>query len=415
MRKCTDILRWWLGGTAIFLFIILFIYQSRSAVSVRAVIENGRQLISHQCGSWYLSGVNVPWQNGGYGADFGTVEEWSQHTYDAATTAAMFADLQTAGMNSVRWWIFTDGRGAPEFDANAGGNVTGLDAAFLPSMKSAIQLAAAYDIYVVFVLWDFAMVFPDSTQFDRGDHGGGHHNLITSDAARQTFIDNALLPMLQYPVGDYTIGTHPHVLGWEIINEPEWVISDLGAVDGRVVQSVSLAQMHQFVAELSAAIHQNSSQMVTVGSTSLKWNSDTVLGAEGNFWSDAKLAPYAVDGTLDFYQVHYYGWMNGDEVDWSFSPLFNSFADAELDKPTIIGEFPADAQDTGVSIAALLNGIYDNGYSGAWSWTYADVDEHGGWADSQAAYAAFNLAHANEVAMTNRCEFATFLPALFRQ
>ena len=44
-------------------------------------------LVPWRCGSWFLSGVNVPWQDGAYGADFGTVEEWGNyHAYDPAAT-----------------------------------------------------------------------------------------------------------------------------------------------------------------------------------------------------------------------------------------------------------------------------------------------------------------------------------------
>lgn len=405
----------WLLATAVTLTVIItLITLINNRQTTQAGSDHTGQLLPYQCGQWFLSGANVPWQNGGYGADFGTVEEWGQHTYSPALTEAMYEDLAAAGANTVRWWLFTDGRGAPEFNATSGGQVTGLDANFLPSMASAIELAAQHNIYLIFTLWDFAMVFADSDVNGTGEHSGLHGNLITSSADRQGFIDNALLPMLQYPVGSYTIGTHPNVLAWEIINEPEWIITDLNAVDPRAVQPVSLAQMHRFVAELSAVIHQNSSQLVTVGSASLKWNSDTALGAVGNIWDDADLAPYAADGTLDFYQVHYYGWMNGDEVNWSYSPVFVSFADAGLDKPTVIGEFPANAMDTGLNLSDLLETIYDNGYAGAWTWSYEAVDGNGGWADSAAAMTAFNQAHLAETAVANNCTEHTFLPGILK-
>lgn len=372
------------------------------------------QLVPWLCGSWFLSGVNVPWQDGGYGADFGTVEEWGQHTYSAATTETMFAALQASQVNSVRWWVFTDGRGAPEFSANNGGNVTGLDAGFLPSMASAVNLAAQYNIYLTFTLWDFAMLFADSTPFDRGEHAGGHRNLIVDDTARQSFIHNALLPVLNHPVAGtpYTLGTHPNIVAWEVINEPEWGITELNAVDGNIPNPVSLAEMQEFVADIAAAIHQNSTQLVTVGSASLKWNSDTALGATGNIWDDADLSPFATDGTLDFYQVHYYPWMDGDEIFWSYSPLFNSFAAAGLDKPTVIGEFPADVSGMGLTMQQMLEALFDNGYAGAWSWSYEGVDGNGGWPASMAGYAAFNQAHPSEVQLGNCIK--NYLPTILK-
>lgn len=411
LRVKLSVLLW---GTAVSL-LTLFIFYHTHSTPVLAEQTSVDTLLPYGCGQWFFSGVNIPWQNGGYGADFGTVEEWGQHTYSASATETMFAELSSAGVNSVRWWLFTDGRGAPEFSANSGGSVTGLDANFLPSMASAIQLAQEYDLYLVFTLWDFSMVFADSTAFGSGEHSGYHGNLITNSTDRQSFINNALLPMLDYPVGGYTIGTHPNVLAWEIINEPEWIITNLNALDGRAVQPVTLAQMHRFVAELSSAIHQNSNQMVTVGSASLKWNSDTALGADGNFWSDADLSPYAADGTLDFYQIHYYGWMNGDGVNWSYSPLFNSVSAASLDKPTIVGEFPANASDTGTNLSGLLNGIYNNGYAGAWTWSYDGVDGNGSWSNSAAAMTSFNQAHQGQTAVTfATCSNHVYLPSIVK-
>lgn len=400
-------------GTAVSL-LALFIFQHTHSQPQPVLAQESSSealLFPMGCGQKFLSGVNVAWQNGGFGADFATVEEWNQHTYSSSDTEAMFADLAAAGANSVRWWLYTDGRGAPEFSANSGGSVTGLDANFLPSMADAIQLAQQYDIYLVFTLWDFSMVFADGTSSGTGEHSGFHGNIITNSSDRQSFINNALLPMLAYPVDGYTIGTHPNVLAWEIINEPEWIITDLNALDSRAVQPVSLSQMQRFVAELSSAIHQNSNQMVTVGSAALKWNSDTALGATGNVWDDAALSPYAADGTLDFYQIHYYGWMNGDEVFWSYSPLFNSATEASLDKPTVIGEFPASGIDTGTTISGLLNGFYNNGYAGAWTWTYEGVDGNGNWNDSEAAMTSFNQAHLAQTNLSlNLCNNHVYLP-----
>lgn len=375
-------------------------------------VVSGGHLIPWLCGRWFLSGVNVPWQNGGFGADFGTVEEWSQHTYSHADTEQMFAALKISGVNTVRWWVFADGRGAPEFDATSGGHVIGLDAGFLPSMEDAINLAAKYNIYIVFNLWSFDMLFDDSTAGGRGEHAGGHRDLIVDANVRQSFIGNALLPILQHPVTGTccTIGTHPNVMAWDIINEPEWGITESGAVDSNISQPVSLAEMRRFVAEVSAAIHQHSNQMATLGSASMKWNCDGALGAVGNWWSDTALTPYASAGYLDFYQVHYYGWMNGDEITWSYSPLFNTFAAAGFDKPTVVGEFPANTTGTGHALSEILEGVYDNGYAGAWTWSYEGVDSNGAWSDSSSAYNAFDLAHPTQINIV-RC---IYLPIILK-
>jgi len=346
----------------------------------------------------YLSGCNVSWES--YGADFAMVEDWGNwNGYSHAATDVMFADLSAAGCNCVRWWVFCDGRGGPEFGSNSGGNVTGLDSAVLANMDDAIKLAADHGIYIIFCLWDFAMLFDDSTTGQRGEHAGGHRNLVVDSTARGTFVTNALLPILQHeiPGTGYTIATHPNVLAWEVINEPEWAITESGSVDPNISQPVSLAQMQEFVADLTGTIHRNANQLVTVGSACLKWNSDTALGAVGNWWKDSALAPYDPDGALDFYQVHYYGWMNGNYTTWSYSPLYNDTTDASLDKPTIIGESPADGGSTGWTVDELIDGCYSNGYAGIWSWTYMGVDYVGDWSDCSTAYTQFGSNHVAKI------------------
>ena len=356
-------------------------------------------LVPAQGGRWFLAGVNVPWQNGGYGADFATVEEWGQHTYTHAATNAMFAALQASGVNTVRWWVFADGRGAPEFAATSGGAVSGLDANILPSMADAITLATQYNIRIVFNLWSFDMLMPDSTASVKGEHAGGHTDLITDATKRSSFLTKALQPMLAYPVPgtSYTIGNHPNVLGWDIFNEPEFGISDLGAVDPGISQPVTLAQMRRFVAEIAGTIHRNSNQLVTVGSAALKWSSATVLGATGNIWTDAALTPYDAQGTLDFYQVHYYSWMNGDGVTWNYSPLASSWATASFDKPAVIGELPANPAGTGYTAGGMLDQLHTNCYGGSWAWSYDGVDTAGTWTDTSAALKTFTTANAAEV------------------
>jgi hypothetical protein len=365
--------------------------------------DDQSHLIPRFGGRWFLAGANVPWMQGGFGADFATVEEWGQHTYDPNATRMMFSTMRAQGANTARWWLFADGRGAPEFSASSGGSVTGLDANFLPSLASAIQIAAEEDFYLVFNLWSFDMLMADSTPQSRGEHAGGHRDMIVESSKRASFINNALIPMLRYPVGNYTVGTHPNVLAWDIFNEPEFGIDQPPhfAPANNVTQPVTLAQMQRFVAEVSGAIHANSNQLTTVGSAAMKWNSDHALGAIGNVWSDAQLKPYHPNGHLDFYQIHYYGWMNGDGVNWSYSPLLSSWHQAGFDKPTVIGEFPANAGGTNRTSTQLLRDLHTNCYAGVWAWPYYNIsDNTGQWSDVSAAIAALNSTYSAELRIT---------------
>jgi hypothetical protein len=370
------------------------------ATAAPSCSPNGEHLLPARGGRYYFSGVNVPWQNGGFGADFGTVEEWGLHAYSSSDTDKMFAELASKGANSVRWWVFADGRGAPEFDSNNGGFVTGFDDRTLPSMADAAQLAAKHNIQLIFTLWSFDMLHADSTPSARGEHAGGHADLIVDPAKRKSFIDNALIPMLRFkvPGTDYTLGTHPAIYGWEVINEPEWGIRESGSVHSEIRQPVSLVEMQRFVAEVAGTIHRNSDQTVTVGSAAMKWNADKGLGVVGNWWSDAALTRFDPDGYLDYYQIHYYGWMNGD-ASYSYSPLRVSWAQAGFDKPVVIGEHPANATGTGVSVSQMLAGYLNNCYAGAWGWSYAGVDGMGGWSDLADAMGRFHRNNASLVAL----------------
>jgi hypothetical protein len=374
-------------------------------------------------GEWFLSGVNMPWsfidkdgngipETSGYGSDFGTVEAWNNfNAFDSDHVEEIFKELNRNGVNTVRWWVFADGRAAPEF--NIFGSVTGLDGNFLSNMEEAITLAEKHDIFIVFVLWDFEMM--KSIQWNEGAWIAGHTDLITNTNYTDSFISNALIPMLNHKTSSngYTIGYHPNVLAWEVINEPEWGIEEVQKAkesqpDGRDEDIITAEreEVQQFVAKISLAIHQNSNQLVTVGSASLKWNAyhDKVPGAEGNWWSDAALQTALgqtnPDAALDFYQIHYYKWMVGETYD--YSPMGNSFESAGLDKPTVVGEFPAiGITTTNETASQILTGVYNNHYAGAWAWGYEGGrgDDQGTWDDIQEAYKNFNCAHLYQVNM----------------
>ncbi|MGB9739713.1 MAG: hypothetical protein C0184_01345 [Chloroflexus aggregans] len=402
------------------LIISSFLFIPTQAATPLSCPADRSHLIERFGGRWFLVGANVPWLNGGFGADFATVEEWNQHTYDPNATRIMFRTLRQQGANTVRWWLFADGRGAPEFNTNSGGAVTGLDADFLPALASAIQIAAEEDVYLVFNLWSFDMLMADSTVSGRGEHAGGHRDLIVDPVKRASFINNALLPMLRYSVDSsgYTIGTHPNVLAWDIFNEPEFGINEPPHFTPahNVTQPVTLTQMQQFIAEISGAIHRNSNQLTTVGSASMKWNSTGALGAVGNFWNDTALTAYDPQGYLDFYQIHYYGWMNGDETYWSYSPLFNDWYEGRFDKPMVIGEVPANASGTNRTPTQLLAELRSNCYAGVWVWPYFNVnDGTGEWSNAASAVQAIANAVPAEVRITaNTLSPRVYIPLALR-
>ncbi|HEV8549591.1 MAG TPA: hypothetical protein VGQ57_11200, partial [Polyangiaceae bacterium] len=93
-----------------------------------------------------------------------------------------------------------------------------------------------------------------------------------------------------------------------------------------------------------------------------------------------------MNGTLDFYQVHYYT-SNGT----SNSAFTHPASYWQLDKKLVIGEFAAEATD-GVAQNDLYTSLYTNGYDGAWAWSY---DADWPWPAMQAPMQALFTAHAD--------------------
>ena len=107
---------------------------------------------------------------------------------------------------------------------------------------------------------------------------------------------------------------------------------------------------------------------MTNGSQTFDYCSN-VAGKTNNY-SDASLrsAGGKMNGTLDFYEVHYY-MINGI----SNSAFKNPASYWGLDKKLVMGELYALATD-GTAAADIYTYLYSNGYNGAWAWNYTTDD-----------------------------------------
>ena len=109
-------------------------------------------------------------------------------------------------------------------------------------------------------------------------------------------MNNVIRPLAQ------AYGSEPMIASWELMNEPEWILSDLPqpAVNGNT-QPVTMQQFWSYGSAASQMLHLYTHSMVTVGSASLKWNA---------VWTDAFAAAHGLPQLhLDFYQTHYYPWI----------------------------------------------------------------------------------------------------------
>jgi hypothetical protein len=352
------------------------------AVSVQA--QKVKHLIYFEGKPMFINGVNVPWNN--FGSDVGNHYLWGAN-YKPEWFEKMFADCEANGINCVRLWIHTDGRSNPEF--NTDGSVKGVDSDYYPAFDDIMLRAKNHGILVMPCLWSFDMC-KDSRK-SAGIFAGNHADLISDSLKTVSYINNVLIPMVK------RYDRHCNLFAWEVCNEPEWHMPRPGDTKWKDITEVSVRDMQRFTAMIAAAIHKNSARMVTTGSASLKWNSD-VAPATANWWSDEALQKAYPDKAayLDFYQIHYYDWMNPLKVD-----PFNKdypFEYWKLDKPCLIGEQPGSlVRDTIYNNKTKIQNAYDNHFAGQMFWSYQGGDGVGIFDDFKKECKEFSVAHKEEI------------------
>jgi hypothetical protein len=213
-------------------------------------------------------------------------------------------------------------------------------------------------------------------QSNAGDAYTNNKLLLENDANRQAYIDNYLTPLVTALKGQ------PGLYAWEIFNEPEGM-----GPKGWATYRTTEAAIQKTVDWCAAAIHTaDPAALVTNGAQTFDYCSN--VSGKTNYYSDAALRSVGgkQNGTLDFYQVHYYT-TNGA----SNSPFTRPASYWGLDKKLVMGEFFAEATD-GVAQNALYTNLYSAGYNGAWAWSY-NADQK--WPTMQAPMQALASAHTD--------------------
>jgi hypothetical protein len=295
----------------------------------------------------WLNGVNTPWNKwNDFGKNF-DFEWWNNH----------FRVLKENGINSSRIWISCDGNGAIKTDSTG---VVGLSDTFFQDCDSLFSIARRYGIYI-----DATMMSFDHCKDNHANHLNWR-KIITDKSASQTFIDIYLLPF----VNRYK--SNPYLFAIDLCNEPEWISEN--KEDGQL----PVSDLQCFFAMCTVAVHKNSSVPVTIGSACIKWNSDKP-GFVGNYWKDAALQMAYNDPAayLDFYCIHYYGWVHK----YFKSPFELSPADYEIDdKPVLVEESPAKDEglkEIPITLAEAYEAAFKLGYQGVMPWTSNGVDRNG--------------------------------------
>jgi hypothetical protein len=265
--------------------------------------------------------------------------------------------MAAEGVRVVKWRIFSDGRYGIQFDD--AGNVIGLDDFFFKDIDAALEIAQRHHLYLVFTLFSSGLWTADCQS--GGVQLGGHTDWLTDTSKRQSLLDNAIIPLL-----DHAASTD-RVLAYEIIAEPEWGIQELNQEqDARI--KIPLASVRDFAGQVTQAIHQHSKSLATV---------------ESNRFSN--MTNWQQLG-FDYYSFSWYDWLE------PYEPLATSAASANLDRPVVVGEYPAGGSAY-YTVPQILDSASSLGYAGAFGWSYWSGDNISHWHDVAPTFSAWVADH----------------------
>jgi hypothetical protein len=340
--------------------------------------EQYPRLIKHNGQPFFMSGINLAWIN--FGAD---LTRFDEEKFNQA-----LEDVALAGGNTIRWWIHVNGSQNPVWD---GDMVSGMPEGSIDVLEHALDIAAEKNIGLILCLWSFDML-----QRQTGVDRNRNKRFLESPVLIKSYIDNALVPMVKQ------LKNHPALIAWEVFNEPEGMLS----AGGWTPTKVDMPVIQRFVNLVAGAIHRTD-PFAKVTNGTVRASMITEIDGLANYYSDERLIEAGGDkrGTLDFYQFHYYPSQAGETL----SPFHNPASHWQLDKPVLIGEFPAKGirpigkgfqPKTELTTEEAYRYAFDNGYAGALSWTWTNHDGFGGIMDAADGTSALRRLHPDVIKMT---------------
>lgn len=311
--------------------------------------------LTHGCEERFALGINYAWHQ--FAADFGGISAWGQNSVsqDPAPIDSDLAAMQAGGVSVVRWWVFPDFRSdGVLFDAS--GDPTGLSATAVADIDKALELAAKNNLYLALTIFSFDNFRPDQT--NGGIFVRGLSPMVRDTTRRAKVTENIVRP-LAHAVAQSANASR--VLGWDIINEPEWAISATGTVSAGSdfspnpeLDAVSLDEMKALISESAAVLKQETpGSLTTAGWAAAKWS-----------WAFQ-------DVNLDFDEPHIYAWVD------QYWPYTSTPSDLGYSRPVVMGEFflqtmPFSDNGNMATYGEILDSWWSNGYSGAWGWQYIE-------------------------------------------
>jgi hypothetical protein len=361
--------------TLLFFWLVFFTFKTQ----IQA------QHIQFQGKEFFLNGVNMPWNN--FGWDFGEHDDWGIG-YDSTYFENTFTELEAFGVNSVRMWIHCDGRANPDFDND--GFVTGLDNNMLDQLNDFVERANGHDLMVILTLWSHDML--ENYTDEAGEFAGLHQDLILNQDKTQSYIDDALIPMVQ------SLNHHCNILAWEVFSEPEWCMKILGG--GYTKQKVTAQEMQSFIGKCIIAIRQNSNHQITIGSAYPCGND---YDKNKNYWHETEFEQLGFDCNevyVDFYSFHYFDWMKDKE-----NVFEQNFDYWDVNKPIVIAETASNttSNDELLTASEQLNHALEENYAGLMFWSVNAQDEYSSWEDFKSGLFDFKNENATIIDFENDC------------
>jgi len=282
--------------------------------------------------------------------------------------------MAAEGVRVVKWRVFSDARYGLQFDDT--GTVTGLDAFFMPDIDAALEIAQRHDMYLEFTLFSSGLWTADCQS--GAVHLGGQAGTLTDPTRRHALIDHAVVPLLDH------LAASDRVVAFEVIAEPEWGVAELNQqTDAR--QKLPLGVLRDFVGELTQAIHQHSHALATVESNRFS-----------NMQNWQQLG-------LDYYSFSWYDWLQ------PYEPLATAASTANLDRPVVIGEYPAGGSAY-YSLPQVLDTAYSLGYAGAFGWSYWSGDGISQWRAAAPTFSTWAADHWDVVNLGGTAQAPTAGP-----
>ncbi|SNR37574.1 glycoside hydrolase 5 family protein [Dokdonia pacifica] len=302
----------------------------------------------------FVHGINIAWLD--FGKDVGIHPITQEEYHPDWDTLDEIMELTVAnGGNVIRWWYHTDGSTNPRLDDTK--KALPNPDFFHQDVMQLLAMAASKGLKIQICLWSFDML-----KTKEGVDAQANKKLLTEVAHYTAYIENALLPLVNY------IGAHPGLFAWEIFNEPEGMTHEYASHWEGFAERVTMEDIQRFINRTAAYIRNAQPDVkITSGALGFLSSIDDPKHGYQNRYSDQVLEDIGgeITGYLDFYNIHYYTWAKKEG-----SPFHTRYDAKKLDKRAIIAEYYPDPIFE-IPSENLVNTLKHHGWHGSivWSWT----------------------------------------------